>query len=368
MIIDMIKTELKRHKLRTALTITGIVIGIFLIVTMASFTEGINVTLNSQLDLISGLVTVAEDDISFQTMVESRVDESLIEEFKQISGVEMVGAFAFGAVQGIYAAGMDLEEARDLIPQVEIGLEEGREFEPGTNEVTIGIDLAEIGDYTIGDTISVRQEKYEVVGIWKRFGSPEDDASMTMDYEGAQDLLGMQDEVTIIMIKPYDIEDAPRIAKQINQDYDDIIAFTAKDAQREASELIGQINIMIYSIGGIAALIAAIVIMNVMFMSVRERTNEIGTMKAVGATDKQILLEIMGEAVTISVIGGFFGILLSFGAVVALNSALSGFTAMITPRLAIGAISFATVLGIVGGVLPARTAAKIDPIAALRYE
>ena len=162
---------------------------------------------------------------------------------------------------------------------------------------------------------------------------------------------------------------------RINDEYeDDLRAISEKDAQRFAAQFLNQMNVLIYSIGAIAAIISSIVIMNVMFMSVRERTREIGTMKAIGATDRQILGAVMGEAVSIALIGGLIGIGLSFLAIQAINAVIAvsagvvGGLAMITPRLFIGAILFASLLGVVGGALPARKAAKIDPIEALRYE
>jgi len=125
---------------------------------------------------------------------------------------------------------------------------------------------------------------------------------------------------------------------------------------------------MTFVLGSIAAVIAGIGIMNVMFMSVRERRKEIGTMKALGATTHEILAQVILEAIIITLVGEAIGLLLSLGAVSALNSMSSQVSAAITPSLLVSVTVFALVLGIGSGVLPAREAARMQPAVVLRYE
>jgi putative ABC transport system permease protein len=134
------------------------------------------------------------------------------------------------------------------------------------------------------------------------------------------------------------------------------------------NDMLGQLNLMTFALGSIAALISGIVIMNVMIISIRERRRQIGTMKAVGATNKQVLLSTLLEAVAISVSGAVVGIILSFGGAAYINMILMQPLALVTPRLIIQGILFAAFIGAVSGILPARQAARLSPIEALRYE
>jgi putative ABC transport system permease protein len=141
-----------------------------------------------------------------------------------------------------------------------------------------------------------------------------------------------------------------------------------KELLRQVDTLLGQINVMIYALGLISAIISGIVIMNVMFMSVNERTTEIGAMKAIGATNKQVLTEIIAESVTMSMIGGILAIIAGFLVATVLNTAMGSRIAAVTLRLVIGSLLFSCFLGALGGYIPARRAAKVNPIEALRYE
>jgi putative ABC transport system permease protein len=183
-----------------------------------------------------------------------------------------------------------------------------------------------------------------------------------------QDLTGKEKIVSMFMIQPLSPSFAQSIERSINDDFDEIHAASDKSIMNSVNDMLDQLNMTTFALGSIAAIISGIVIMNVMIISVRERKREIGIMKAVGATNSQILLTILLESVSISVIGAIIGIFLSFGGVVFINTILFSPIAIITPRLIIQGILFAASIGAISGILPARQAAGLNPIEALVYE
>ena len=359
--------ELGRHKIRTALTVAGVAIGILLVTSLSSFSEGINSIIETEMSYLSGMVIVVPEGTSWANFATGEIDESLEDELSEISGVERIAGMVVGGVPGvgtIYGADTDDLDLFDI----DIEFADGRMMEDETSEIVLGYDFAEQNGYKTGDEIAIRGKKYEVVGILQKFGSEEDGGIIT-GLRTAQEILKKEGKVTLFMIKPVNINDAKEIADEINHLYDNIRAGTEEDARREAQEFAGQIGIMTFAMGSIAAIIAGLGIMNVMFMTVRERRREIGTMKAVGATNYQILMEVITEAIMIALVGAGLGIILSYFAVEAINAELgtSGI-AKITPTLLINVTLFATFLGVIGGFLPARQAASLNPAVVLRYE
>lgn len=372
MLYDLIFKELTRRKLRTVLTVMGVAIGILLVVSLSSFSEGITIFVNKQISQTTGMVSVIQSGISFQAIFSSEVDVGLVDEFASIPGVEDTSGFIMGIVPGVgFVGGVDFDKT-DMFSQTSVGLDDGRWPERGADEIVVGFTAKDRLGVVVGDSVKINGKDYTVVGISEETGSSDDDDSIMTSIETAQDMLDKEGKVTMIMVKPFDVADAKDIANQINEDYgdaEDVVAGTDEDVRKFAAQMTGQLSAMTFGLGSIASAIAGIVIMNVMFMAVRERRREIGVMKAIGATNRQILLEIIAEAVLISLFGAAIGLLLSFGSVGILNSFLgTGGLAVITPNLAVEAVVFAVVIGILAGAAPARQAEKLSPVEAIRYE
>jgi len=155
---------------------------------------------------------------------------------------------------------------------------------------------------------------------------------------------------------------------QINfRDEDDFLVMTQAGLLQSFSAITGLLTIFLGVIAGISLLVGGIGIMNIMLVSVTERTREIGIRKAVGARSSDVLVQFLIESVVLSVVGGLLGIAFGWG-VSRLINRLGAFTAVVTWQSVALAVSFSLAVGLFFGIYPARRAATMNPIDALRYE
>jgi putative ABC transport system permease protein len=177
------------------------------------------------------------------------------------------------------------------------------------------------------------------------------------------------DGYSILYVIPEDVRDVESIAIEIEDEDESLDATTDKDFARTASQVVGQIRLIMFGMGAIAAIVGGLGVLNTMVMAVLERRKEIGVMKAIGATSRKVLMQIMTESMLIGLMGGIIGVLLgglgALGLIVVTEGAIP---ATVTPGLAATGIIFAVILGALGGIYPAWQAARVDPVQALRYE
>jgi putative ABC transport system permease protein len=367
MMVEMMMREFMRHKLRTALTALGVTIGIFLVVTVSSISEGVMYYVNDQISITSGLVTVTQADVPRYMMQQSEIDQNLVADVESLSGVQAVAPILMQTVSGVEITGTE-RGRENILRGVNIAVADGRELNAGSDEIIIGKSYAENNDYSVGDRIKLKEREFEIVGILEESGDTNIDNAVHMDLPVLQDLTDKEGIVSIMMVQPVSVDDADAIENAINDDFPDLSAATDKSIMNSVGDMLGQLNVMTFALGSIAALISGIVIMNVMIISVRERRRQIGTMKAIGATSRQILLTVVLESVTISVSGAVVGVMLGYSGAAFINGILASPIALVTPRLVAEGILFAVGIGVVSGLLPARQAARLNPIEAIRYE
>ncbi|MFZ7120613.1 MAG: ABC transporter permease [Eubacteriaceae bacterium] len=412
-IIKLAWMSLWRRKLRTILTMIGIMIGTAGIVTMISLGAGLQRSITSEFE--GSNMTNIEVTPNYEIVEESSTSVSVREiqvlkkedvlELKKLEGVKAVTPIyqMYGEIYinresvGVNFIGVDIHEAQDLGYE----LEEGRY--PRGSEILIGSTLLEEIQTSTGKDAIVRkaatinmfgvdsaEERYEyrtkIVGAIKESGGSEDySAIMDIDQlikitEESQKNPDLFDEqgYSSIRVVAEDTEIVESLSEEINEM--GYMALSTKDILESIGSVFKFVQIFLGGIGSIALIVAAIGITNTMIMSIYERTKEIGVNKVIGASVKDIRTQFLYEASFIGLMGGVAGLILSYSLTFIINfigsaiiNSQAGTSEAITityipPWLALFAISFSVVVGILAGLYPANRAAKISVLEALRQE
>ncbi|PIQ67255.1 hypothetical protein COY25_00150 [Candidatus Uhrbacteria bacterium CG_4_10_14_0_2_um_filter_41_7] len=407
---DLIETSassLTRNKSRAFLTILGIVIGISSVILMLSIgrsAEGL--ILNQVADLGADLV-FAEPSSGTATsgppdpFVEQTID---LKDYKA-----WVNSGIFSAVDaGIYITTTVTFEQESQFSQI-AGVTDQylnifpanvalgsfitkTDFESGAKVAVLGSEIAKdlFGDRNpVGQRIRIKNTPYRVIGVMADQGTrffQNLDMQVALPVTSVQrDLVG-DTYVNYLTGRAKDgnieyTKDEARWLLRDSHNLDNPAGDTAKDdflvsSQSDAVEIIGVVgnvlSILLASIAAISLVVGGIGIMNIMLVSVTERTKEIGLRKSVGATYKEILVQFLFEAVLLTMIGGIIGVLL--GAVLSLGGGyvaskyVDGWMATIPLTAVLMGVGVATIVGVVFGLYPAQRAAKLEPVDALRYE
>lgn len=375
-LIDVAVKNIFRQKTRTALTITGILIGIGTVVALGSISEGIYSMITEEMQFLGGTIMVySKGSSGFMTGFEgSEITEENVEEFEDFSGVKEVvpyvmriGEIKIGQgptsmIFGIAPKDIDFFKSRGT------ELDSGREIEEGdTYQAIIGYKYAEENSLEVGDSIELKKNSFEIVGIIEEINSDIDN-SIIIPVDTMMNIYNM-DNYKSLFIVPEDVTKIDVVAEDLKSSFDDFEFTTSTDIINQMASIVDTIRFFTIGISSIAAVVGGLGVMNTMIMSVLERRREIGIMKAIGATNKYILTQILIESVMISLIGGLIGILIGGLGSYSLRFVSAGLARTeVTINLVVGSLLFAISLGLIGGLYPAWKASKLDPIEAIRYE
>jgi putative ABC transport system permease protein len=408
---------LAANKLRSALTMLGIIIGVGAVITLLSVGEGVQAFVTEQFEGIgtnllfvipnfgdrSGFVSARRTSTrsSFLTLDDARaLDDpfrvpdavAVVPEMQNYVQVVVGNRYANTLLYGTTA---DYPQVRNFYPLVGTFFSE-QDVERAARVVVLGQTVAEAlfpdHVYPVGRTVEIRGVRFQVVGIMEEKGeagpNDQDDVifvplttvrrqlypGRTREGDYVVDVIYVQARSDKRMeAATQQIAEVLRERHGINfRDEDDFYIFS----QDEILDIFGQITdiltIFLGAIAGISLLVGGIGIMNIMLVSVTERTREIGLRKAVGARRRDILIQFLVEAVMLSIIGGLFGILLgavgAWGISTYAQNAGEDFRAVISTQAVFIATLFSAAVGLFFGIYPARRASRLNPIEALRYE
>jgi putative ABC transport system permease protein len=232
-------------------------------------------------------------------------------------------------------------------------------------------------DNPLGQTIKIADAEFRVVGIMEHKGNSlgfDLDDIVYVPSTTALDLFAL-DGYTNIMGRARDkanteaaIAELTEVLERRHNNQVDFTIISQDDLLSTVNAIMGTMTMVLMAIASIALVVGGIGIANIMLVSVRERTREIGVRRAVGATRGSILMQFLVESVVIAVMGGLIGLALGGGIIALVQLAAPSLPIRLSPSLVMTAIGFSGVVGVVSGVMPARSAARLDPVEALRYE
>ena len=406
--------NLSQRSLRSWLTILGIVIGVAAVISMLSIGEGMRSSITSQLSVfgpdivmvmpgstragggdITGLIRIVLSTRGIRTL-----SDKDIEVIKKIDGVKDVEGEVVGMSYAVYGTekmsinirGVDSSKWREML-NVEIN--EGRDFQPNERRVVIlGYRIANemfSQPISVGSQLTINGISFRVIGILKESGGQMGilDNVVFMNIKDARDVLTNieKDKYSLINVKIADVSQVDEIVSRIDEalmrerketpEKKTYTIISAKQIAQTVNTIISSTNLFLGGIAGLSLIVGAVGIANTMFTSVVERTRQIGTLKALGAKNSEIMKMFLFESALIGFVGGLIGIFAGFIFTGLLNefsarmfpiSATRMSSAIITPQLIFLGLSFATIIGALSGLIPAKRAAELEPVEALRYE
>ena len=390
---------IRRNLLRSFLTTLGIVIGVASVVTLVTLGDGATLMVSEQISSLgSNLLTVRPGqrmgpgsggsgapalDIDDATAIRSQIGglaavaPTASKTVTLVAGAENWSASITGTTNAWFVAG-------------NWRVASGRTFTD--SEERAGKAVCVIGETVrqqlfgnqnpVGSEIRVKQFSCEVIGLlaskgqWA-MGMDQDDV-VVMPIRTVHRRLTANQDVRSILVSVKDAEQISQVMEQIkllmrerrNIDASEVDNFNVFDTRQIAETLSGTIGTITTLLGAVAAvslLVGGIGIMNIMLVSVTERTREIGIRLAIGALEHEVLLQFLTEAVVLSALGGLAGISLAAGACLVLSEVLS-IPYLFNPGINLLAFGFSAAIGVIFGFMPARRAAQLDPIEALRHE
>jgi putative ABC transport system permease protein len=388
---------IRANKLRSFLTALGIIIGIAAVITMVALGEGAQRTVQERLQGLGVNVLTVRPGQEFFGGVDRGENRLTAKDARALDGLRTVQAVspevdrrlqvehrdanANLSVSGVWPAWFDIQNSHIVLGRLFTESEERGRRRVAVLGSDVGTTLRVPTEELLGRKIGIRGVPFEVIGVLESkgssgFGNP--DQEIYVPLATAQIRLFGDDRIQSINVQA--VSD-----KQIDAAINEIDARLRREhrlrqSQRSDFTIRNQTTLLetfrsttrtfSFLLAGIALvslLVGGIGIMNIMLVSVTERTREIGVRKALGARKRDILLQFLIEALALCLVGGLMGVVLGVGGAVALQK-LAGWNTAVSPESIVIAFAFSAAVGIFFGLWPARRAARLDPIESLRYE
>ena len=396
--------SIRAHTMRSFLTTLGIIIGVASVIAVVSLIQGLSYSITSKFEGLGSNSLTLRSETPFSEAIQGKRNRLTLRDFEAIThhiddisdvtpmfqtGGDFGGTIRYRAqstVSRVLATRRNFQDSRQIYTEL------GRFITDADDRsrrrvVVIGSKLREnleLPDDPVGEFIELGGEWFKIVGMTETrgemFGFSQDDYAVIPFGTGmalSSDPLRQDIQISFNVTDVAQI-DAVRdritgLLRQLHElkpgQADDFKVETASQLTETFSSVISSVTVVLGGIVGVSLLVGGIGIMNIMLVSVTERTREIGISKALGAKRHHILLQFLIEATVLSLLGGAIGVVIGYGLGFGVAKLIPGFPDAVVPWWAVAvAFGFSTLVGVVFGLMPAAKAARLDPIEALRYE
>ena len=390
---------IKKRRLRSLLTMIGIFIGIAAVVSLISLGQGLEHTVTEQFEQLGGdKIMIMPGGQAFGAFASGELTQDDLDAVRKAEGVDeatelfyTTGVINFrGEPQQTFVIGLPTDDSAKIITDMQgFEAEKGRDLKNGDKyKITVGWRLWNEDFFEdsvrLRDKIEIEDEKLEVVGLIKKIGNPQDDAQVYIPIETARELFDEPEEISSIYAQIKTGYDPDEVAEEIKEELRDsrdeeegeetFTVQTFENLLETIGGILSTVQIVIIGIAAISLIVGGIGIMNTMYMSVMERTKEIGVMKAIGAKNSHILQIFLIESGIYGLFGGIIGILIGLGISKAVEIIAANYLgtellrAYVSLPLILGALGFSFIVGAISGIAPSYRASQLRPVEALRYE
>lgn len=395
--------SIRAHGLRSFLTMLGIIIGVASVIAVVALVQGLSTSITRQFQNLGGNALTVRAETSLEDELRGKINRLRLTDLDQIKhGIEGINHITPIVSGG--GAGLEIRNGSNLGNGVMLGTtnryqdvqqtfpRHGR-FISDSDDLTrrrvvvLGERLRrdlKLPANPVGRYIQVGPEWFKVIGLMEprgeMFGVSQDNY-LLMPYQTALAVSGVVDQPDLsITFTVVDLEQAAAVKNRVTAllrrlhqikegQADDFAVESADSLAKSFKEISTVVTLVVAGIVGISLLVGGVGIMNIMLVSVTERTKEIGIVKALGAPRHFILMQFLIEAVVLAMMGGIIGVVIGYGLGFGIAKLIPNFPDPTVPWWAIaGACGFSGLVGMAFGIIPASNAASLTPIEALRYE